>query len=171
MSSNVSVSTASEKSFIINHHPVTYNELLFNSQEIGDGYTFHAKHEEKKSTSKFAMQASHFMAQPIITTLTEEIKHHIIVTIMANCNSNQRYIVQVYHNRFMIVFFFNTPSSLFIIITELQLTHSWQTIKVLFQFLFVQDFYPSAAFLRTWKSNMFTVTQETCMQKYICTLF
>ena len=47
MSSNVSVSTASEKSFIINHHPVTYNELLFNSQEIGDGYTFHAKHEEK----------------------------------------------------------------------------------------------------------------------------
>lgn len=68
MSSKVSVSTASEKSFIINHHPVTYNELLFNSQEIGDGYTFHAKHEEKKSVSKFAMQASHFMAQPIITT-------------------------------------------------------------------------------------------------------
>ena len=98
MSSKVSVSTASEKSFIINHYP----------QEIGDGYTFHAKHEGKKSTSKFAMQASHFMAQPIITTLTEEIKHHIIVTIMANCNSN-RYIVQVCHNRFMIVFFFLIP--------------------------------------------------------------
>ena len=105
MSSKVSVSTASEKSFIIKHHPVTYNELLLNSHEIADGYTFHAKHEEKKSTSKFAMQASHFMAQPIITTLTEEIKHHIIVTIMANCNSN-RYIVQVCHNRFMIVVFF-----------------------------------------------------------------
>ena len=68
--------------------------------------TLFMQNMKKKSTSKFAMQASHFMAQPIITTLTEEIKHHIIVTIMANCNSNQRYIVQVCHNRFMIVFFF-----------------------------------------------------------------
>jgi len=45
--------------------------------------TLHAKHE-KKSVSKFAMQASHFMAQPIITTFREEIEHHIVVTIMAN---------------------------------------------------------------------------------------
>ena len=68
--------------------------------------TLFMQNMKKKSTSKFAMQASHFMAQPITTTLTEEIKHHIIVTIMANYNSNQPYIVQVCHNRFMIVFFF-----------------------------------------------------------------
>lgn len=59
---------------------------------------------KKKSISKFAMQALHFMAQPIITTFREELKHHIIVTIMANCNSNQPYIVHICHNRFMTFF-------------------------------------------------------------------
>lgn len=77
------------------------NYLILKRFEID---TLHAKHEEKKSVSKFAMQASHFMAQPIITTFREEIEHHIIVTIMANWNSNQPYIVQVCHNRFMTFF-------------------------------------------------------------------